>query len=163
MSDRLPTAAPRIPSTGPRSARGAGPAGRGRPRTAALAILRDRRGIIVLGPLIAFVVLLVVMVLAGKILYPEPRGTYVTRPAPELSYVVSPAEVYSGNRLAMTLRPGEPVWVVRLDNGSAVVFRDRTGREVVGITSAFLASPPAVGSPGPDVTSRPRSDRDALR
>ncbi|MBW3630139.1 MAG: hypothetical protein KY464_12675 [Gemmatimonadetes bacterium] len=113
-----------------------------------LARLRDRRGIIVLGPLIAFVVLLVIMVVAGKILYPKPRGTYVTPPAPELNYVVSPTEVYSGERLARRLRPGDAVWVVRLDNGAAVVFRDQSGREVIGVTAGLLESsrPRARGS-----------------
>ena len=95
---------------------------------------------IVLAPLIAFTILLIVMVVAGKLIYGKPRGTYRTPPTPELSYVLSPGEVYDGDRLAMRLRPGEPVWVVRLDNGSAVVFRDRTGREVIGVTRALLGS-----------------------
>lgn len=102
--------------------------------------LGDRSGIIVLGPLIAFVLLLVVLVVAGKIIYPAPRGTYVTRPAPELYYAAAPAEVFSGNRLALRVRPGDPVWIVRLDNGAAVVFRDRSGREVVGVTPALVGS-----------------------
>ena len=102
--------------------------------------LRDRSGIIVLGPLIAFVVLLVIMVVAGKIFYPAPRGTYVTPPTPELHYALSPADVYSGNRLALRVRPGDPVWIVRLDNGAAVVFRDGTGSEVVGVTPALVGS-----------------------
>lgn len=102
--------------------------------------LRDRSGIIVLGPLVALVVLLVVMVVAGKVLYPAPRGTYVTPAAPELHYAASPADVYSGNRLALRVRPGDPVWIVRLDNGAAVVFRDGTGREVVGVTPALVGS-----------------------
>ena len=98
---------------------------------------------IVLGPLIVFVVVLIVMVVAGKVFYPTPRGTYRTAPAPELHYVVAPGEVYAGERLAMRLRPGDPVWVVRLDNGAAVVFRDRTGREVIGVTRTFLGAPAA--------------------
>ena len=104
---------------------------------------------IVLGPLIAFVILLIIMVVAGKIFYPAPRGTYRTEPAPQLSYVLQPGEVYAGDRVAMRLRPGDPVWVVRLDNGAAVVFRDRTGREVIGVTRALLGSGPATGAPAP--------------
>jgi hypothetical protein len=97
----------------------------------------------VLGPLIAFVVLLIVMVVAGKIFYPTPRGTYRTPPAPELQHVVAPGEVFAGERVAMRLSPGDPVWVVRLDNGAAVVFRDRTGREVIGVTRTLLGAPTA--------------------
>ena len=102
--------------------------------------LRDQRGIIVLGPLILFVLLLIVMVLAGKIFYPAPRGTYRTEPVPELSYALAPAEVHSGEAVALRLQPGDSVWIVRLDNGSAVVFRDRAGREVIGVTSGLLGS-----------------------
>ena len=98
---------------------------------------------IVLGPLIAFVLLLIVMVVAGKIFYPTPRGTYRTTPVPELQQVVAPGEVYAGERVAMRLRPGDAVWVVRLDNGSAVVFRDRTGREAIGVTRVLLGAPAA--------------------
>ena len=93
---------------------------------------------IVLGPLILFVLLLAIMVLAGKIFYPAPRGTYRTEPVPELNYALAPAEVHSGERVALRLEPGDSVWIVRLDNGAAVVFRDRAGREVVGVTSALL-------------------------
>jgi hypothetical protein len=105
-----------------------------------LARLRDRRGIIVLGPLIIFVIVLIIMVVAGKIFYPAPRGTYRTEPVPELSYALAPAEVHSGDRVAMRLQPGDSVWIVRLDNGSAVVFRDGAGREVVGVTSGLLGT-----------------------
>ena len=103
---------------------------------------------IVLAPLIAFTLLLIVMVVAGKLLYPEPRGTYRTRPVPELGYVLAAGEVYQGDRVAMRLRPGERVWVVRLDNGAAVVFRDRTGGEVIGVTRALLGSGPRAAGAG---------------
>ena len=103
-------------------------------------LMKDRRGVIVLGPLIVFALLLVVMVVGGKIIYPEPRGTYRTPPAPELLYAVAPGEVYAADRVAMRLRPGDQVWVVRLDNGAAVVFRDRTAREVIGVTRALLGA-----------------------
>jgi len=102
--------------------------------------LRDRSGMIVLGPLILFVLLLIIMVVAGKIFYPAPRGTYRTEPVPELSYALAPAEVRSGDRVALRLQPGDSVWVVRLDNGSAVVFHDRAGRQVIGVTSGLLGS-----------------------
>jgi len=107
---------------------------------AASGLLRDRSGMIVLGPLILFVLLLIIMVVAGKIFYPAPRGTYRTEPVPELSYALAPAEVRSGDRVALRLQPGDSVWVVRLDNGSAVVFRDRAGRQVIGVTSGLLGS-----------------------
>jgi hypothetical protein len=105
-----------------------------------LARLSDRRGIIVLGPLVLFVILLAIMVLAGKIFYPAPRGTYRTDPVPELGYALAPAEVHAGGRVALRLQPGDSVWIVRMDNGSAVVFRDRGARELVGVTSGPVGS-----------------------
>ena len=108
------------------------------PRRRALA--KDRRGMIVLAPLILFTLLLILMVLAGKLFYPAPRGTYRVPTAPELQVVAAPGEVVSGDRVAMRLRPGDSVWVVRLDNGSAVVFRDRTGRQVIGVTRTLLTA-----------------------
>jgi hypothetical protein len=39
------------------------------------------------------------------------------------------------------------VWVERLENGSAVVFRDQTGREVVGITDALLEQADSLPAP----------------
>lgn len=100
--------------------------------------LQNRQGIIVLGPLIAFVCLLIVMVVAGKLMYPPPRGLYISRPQPELHYAVMPAPVYSGERVVMYLQPGDSAWIVRLDNGSAVVFRDPAGGGSVGVTTGFL-------------------------
>jgi hypothetical protein len=100
--------------------------------------LRDRRGIIVLGPLIAFVCILVIMVVAGKLIYPTPRGIYAPPPRPRLHVAVSAADLFTGGREVRSLRAGERVWVERLDNGSAVVFRDASGREVLGITDALL-------------------------
>lgn len=99
----------------------------------------DERGIIVLGPLIVFLCLLVVMVVAGKLLYPPPRGVYLTPPRPELRYALSSAEVYARDSVVQRLRPGQGVWAVQLDNGTAVVFRDRSGRGVVGVTRVLLS------------------------
>ena len=100
--------------------------------------VRDRAGIIVLGPLILFVCLLVIMVVGGKLLYPAPRGLYLNVARPELHYAADSADVYSSGRLVRQLQRGDSVWVVRLENGSWVVFADRGGHEVVGIGVGLL-------------------------
>ena len=99
---------------------------------------RDTRGIIVLGPLIVFLGVLIVMVVAGKLLYRDPRPPYVDHAGPELQYVVYPAEVYSADRVVMRLQPGDSVWAARLDNGTAAVFRSRTAKVALGVTSGLL-------------------------
>lgn len=107
----------------------------------------DRRGNIVLVPLIALTLLILVLVLGGKLLYPPPPRYVDSR---------APAEVVSPGRVAFRLQPGDSAWVVALDNGAAAVFRDPSGGEVLGVvTGALLMEWPAPAQrPSPGVPRR---------
>jgi hypothetical protein len=104
-------------------------------RHAAAGLSLDRRGMIVLAPLIAFTLLLVVMVLGGRLLYPAPREPYRSEVRPQRHYVAAPATVFAGGAPVLQLQPGDPVWVSRLDNGQLAVFADSTGRQLVGLAA----------------------------
>lgn len=104
--------------------------------------LRDERGMIVLAPLILFVLLLIVMVVAGKLLYPAPRGIYRSEPEPRLEYARAAAPVYSAGREVARLEPGDSAWIVRLDNGSVAVFRDRSGESLMGVAEGLFEPAP---------------------
>jgi hypothetical protein len=93
---------------------------------------------IVLAPLIVFVCLLVVMVVAGKLIYGTPRGIYRTEATPRLEYALAPAPVYEAGRVVSRLESGDSAWIVRLDNGSVAVFRDPAGEQLVGVAEGLF-------------------------
>ena len=99
---------------------------------------RDERGMIVLAPLIAFTLLLIIMVVAGKLLYPAPRGIYREEPRPRLEYALADAPVYAAGREVSRLSRGDSAWIVRLDNGSAAVFADPAGERLLGVAEGLF-------------------------
>ena len=93
---------------------------------------------IVLAPLVVFTALLVIMVVAGKLIYGTPRGVYRSEPRPRLEYTLALSPVYRAGRLVSRLEPGDSAWIVRLDNGSVAVFDDSAGARVVGVSDGLF-------------------------
>ena len=93
---------------------------------------------IVLAPLIVFTLLLIVMVVAGKLIYGTPRGIYRAQPEPRLEYALAGATVYQAGRAVSRLEPGDSAWIVRLDNGSVAVFGDSAGSRLVGVAEGLF-------------------------
>lgn len=100
-------------------------------------LFKNKSGMIVLVPLITITVLLIVLVVAGKVLYrPAPRYLMPTHPTRYLA--ASTAELYSEGKPVRHIEFGDTVWVVRAGNGLPVVFADSTGKRALGVAEVLL-------------------------
>ena len=97
---------------------------------------------IVLAPLIVFTVLLIVMVVAGKLIYGTPRGIYRSEPKPKREYALVAAPVYQAGRVVSRIDAGDTAWIMRLDNGSVAVFQDSAGERLVGVAEGLFQPAP---------------------
>ena len=123
--------------------------------------LSDEHGLIVLVPLVVIAVLVLVLVVGGKILYPEPP-VYLKEPAPERYFAHSTVVIRQHGRVVRTLVPGDSVWLVKLESGIHVAFSEPPRTRPVGIADGLLlrqrvtrlgGTPP---SPPLDSAGRPR-------
>jgi len=93
---------------------------------------------IVLAPLIVITVMLLVMVIAGKLLYP-PAPRYVVPTLPSKHLAASRGVVDSGGGVERPIEIGDTLWVVRAGNGLPVLFTDSTGSDVIGVAQVLLS------------------------
>jgi hypothetical protein len=102
-------------------------------------LLRDERGIVVLGPLIVITVLVLTLGFLGYLRHRTPPR--ISLEGRELRHVLAAAEVEYGGVTIERLAAGAAVWVYPLQDGRFAVFRSRKAPNVVGFVPDSLLAP----------------------